>query len=169
MHTPRSFLFYTRLKDKVCPFFGTFRDHEWRYPSSISRIPPRKHKKNKVNKWRMWTTPHGLDKDPFVFAPKWILEMKMLLSMHLKTTSLFDFTIMAVSFQQVLQLPIMLSLFIGISLAVLVLTWLSTSTRRKGEIPGKLGIPFLGQTLAFLAATNSTKGCYDFVRLRRSR
>ncbi|XP_073286728.1 3beta,22alpha-dihydroxysteroid 3-dehydrogenase [Primulina huaijiensis] len=92
-----------------------------------------------------------------------------MLSMHLKTTSLFDFTIMFVSFQQELQLPTMLTLFIGISIAVLALTWLSTSTRRKGEIPGKLGIPFLGQTFAFLAATNSTKGCYDFVRLRRSR
>ncbi|KAH6810186.1 hypothetical protein C2S51_023948 [Perilla frutescens var. frutescens] len=38
------------------------------------------------------------------------------------------------------------------------------------EIPGKLGlIPFLGETISFLAATNSTKGCYDFVRQRRLR
>ncbi|KAL2520543.1 abscisic acid 8'-hydroxylase 1-like [Forsythia ovata] len=40
-------------------------------------------------------------------------------------------------------------------------------TRRKGFIPGRLGIPFLGETFSFLAATNSTKGCYDFVKQRR--
>ncbi|XP_062143536.1 abscisic acid 8'-hydroxylase 1-like [Alnus glutinosa] len=43
------------------------------------------------------------------------------------------------------------------------------STEKKGhEIPaGRLGLPFLGETFSFLSATNSTRGCYDFVRLRR--
>lgn len=35
------------------------------------------------------------------------------------------------------------------------------------EIPGSLGLPFVGETFSFLSATNSTRGCYDFVRLRR--
>ncbi|KAK3025016.1 hypothetical protein RJ639_044625, partial [Escallonia herrerae] len=37
----------------------------------------------------------------------------------------------------------------------------------KGGIAGRLGLPFVGETFSFLSATNSTKGCYDFVRLRR--
>lgn len=40
-------------------------------------------------------------------------------------------------------------------------------THEKGGIPGRLGLPFLGETFSFLSATNSTRGCYDFVRLRR--
>ncbi|KAL3527135.1 hypothetical protein ACH5RR_011791 [Cinchona calisaya] len=42
------------------------------------------------------------------------------------------------------------------------------TTGEKSGIPGRLGIPYLGETLSFLLATNSYKGCYDFVRLRRS-
>ncbi|XP_065847488.1 abscisic acid 8'-hydroxylase 1-like [Euphorbia lathyris] len=36
-------------------------------------------------------------------------------------------------------------------------------------IPGGHGLPFVGETFSFLSATNSTRGCYDFVRLRRKR
>lgn len=46
------------------------------------------------------------------------------------------------------------------------------STRAKDSkscVPGNLGIPFVGETFALLSATNSVKGCYDFVRLRRER
>ncbi|XVF59672.1 hypothetical protein PTKIN_Ptkin07bG0294500 [Pterospermum kingtungense] len=46
--------------------------------------------------------------------------------------------------------------------------WRWTSTD-KASIPGRLGLPFLGETFSFLSASNSTRGCYDFVRLRRSR
>ena len=40
-------------------------------------------------------------------------------------------------------------------------------TSEKSDIPGRLGLPYLGETISFLSATNSTRGCYDFVRLRR--
>ncbi|WVZ24268.1 hypothetical protein V8G54_002812 [Vigna mungo] len=45
--------------------------------------------------------------------------------------------------------------------------WKRATTNHREEIPGRLGLPFIGETLAFLSATNSTRGCYDFVRLRR--
>ncbi|KDP44569.1 hypothetical protein JCGZ_22151 [Jatropha curcas] len=35
------------------------------------------------------------------------------------------------------------------------------------QIPGRLGLPFIGETFSFLSASNSNKGCYEFVRLRR--
>ncbi|KAM7516214.1 hypothetical protein LguiA_005797 [Lonicera macranthoides] len=40
-------------------------------------------------------------------------------------------------------------------------------TSVKSSVPGRLGLPFVGETFSFLSATSSTKGCYDFVRLRR--
>nr|KYP43762.1 Cytochrome P450 716B1 family [Cajanus cajan] len=44
--------------------------------------------------------------------------------------------------------------------------WKRATNNREG-IPGRLGLPFIGETFSFLSATNSTRGCYDFVRLRR--
>ncbi|KAK4394331.1 Taxoid 7-beta-hydroxylase [Sesamum angolense] len=62
-----------------------------------------------------------------------------------------------------LQLPVVIA--VGL---VMILQW-CLKGRKGSEIPGKLGLPFLGETFAFLAAVNSTRGCYDFVRLRRLR
>ncbi|XP_024032892.1 abscisic acid 8'-hydroxylase 1-like [Morus notabilis] len=45
--------------------------------------------------------------------------------------------------------------------------WRRTNTERAHHVPGRLGLPFLGETISFLSATNSTRGCYDFVKLRR--
>ncbi|KAF5736009.1 abscisic acid 8'-hydroxylase 3-like [Tripterygium wilfordii] len=39
--------------------------------------------------------------------------------------------------------------------------------RRDISIPGQLGLPFFGEIFSFLSASNSTKGTYEFVRLRR--
>ncbi|KAK6125675.1 hypothetical protein DH2020_040581 [Rehmannia glutinosa] len=47
---------------------------------------------------------------------------------------------------------------IAIVVAVLFRWYLKGAERRKGDIPGKLGFPFLGETFSFLSATNSTKG-----------
>ncbi|KAI4331413.1 hypothetical protein MLD38_029603 [Melastoma candidum] len=38
---------------------------------------------------------------------------------------------------------------------------------QQDRIPGNLGLPFIGETFSFLSATNSTRGCYDFVTPRR--
>lgn len=45
--------------------------------------------------------------------------------------------------------------------------WRRNSSTDNADIPGRLGLPLLGETFSFLSATNSTRGCYDFVRLRR--
>ncbi|XP_044469996.1 abscisic acid 8'-hydroxylase 1-like isoform X2 [Mangifera indica] len=47
--------------------------------------------------------------------------------------------------------------------------WRRATRTEKSYIPGRLGFPFIGETFPFFSATNSTKGCYDFVRLRRLR
>lgn len=54
---------------------------------------------------------------------------------------------------------------VGITLFVST-AWRNVFTE-KGGFFGRLGLPFLGKTISFLSATNSTRGCYDFVRLRR--
>lgn len=38
-----------------------------------------------------------------------------------------------------------------------------------GIPPGSGGLPFVGETLQFMAAINSSKGVYEFVRVRRLR
>ncbi|XP_052197525.1 abscisic acid 8'-hydroxylase 3-like [Diospyros lotus] len=57
------------------------------------------------------------------------------------------------------------------AIAIAVTLALSKALRRETSsnkvIPGWRGLPFLDETLSFLAATYSTKGCYDFVRQRR--
>ncbi|XVE56085.1 hypothetical protein DITRI_Ditri03aG0208900 [Diplodiscus trichospermus] len=40
---------------------------------------------------------------------------------------------------------------------------------RAGIPPGSLGLPFIGETIQFMAAINSDKGFYDFVRVRSLR
>lgn len=37
-----------------------------------------------------------------------------------------------------------------------------------GAPPGSCGLPFIGETLAFVMANNSSKGFYDFVQKRRN-
>ncbi|XP_049357406.1 abscisic acid 8'-hydroxylase 3-like [Solanum verrucosum] len=57
-----------------------------------------------------------------------------------------------------------------VSILVISITALYLSKGAKNAkncIPGSLGIPFVGETFALLSATNSVKGCYEFVRLRR--
>lgn len=62
-------------------------------------------------------------------------------------------------------------LLVSILVTSVTVLYLSKVSRRakdaKSCIPGSLGIPFIGETFALLSATNSVKGCYEFVRLRR--
>lgn len=62
-------------------------------------------------------------------------------------------------------------LLVSILVISITVFYLSKVSRRakdaKSCIPGSLGLPFVGETFALLSATNSVKGCYDFVRLRR--
>ncbi|KAK1588263.1 hypothetical protein Q3G72_021452 [Acer saccharum] len=61
---------------------------------------------------------------------------------------------------------IMLALFSLTVTIFLQKVWRRLASNRS-EIPGQLGLPFLGETFSIVSATNSTKGCYNFVRLRR--
>jgi cytochrome P450 len=58
---------------------------------------------------------------------------------------------------------------VGVTFLVWKFGWTKIAISGGGLIPGRLGLPFFGETFSFLSATNSTKGCYDFVRLRRLR
>ncbi|KAI3717119.1 hypothetical protein L1987_68499 [Smallanthus sonchifolius] len=56
----------------------------------------------------------------------------------------------------------------AVLLSGLVTSFLTKKLKKSSDvIPGRLGLPLVGETFSFLSATNSTKGCYDFVRLRR--
>ncbi|KAL7608147.1 hypothetical protein Lser_V15G12417 [Lactuca serriola] len=58
----------------------------------------------------------------------------------------------------------------AVLLSGLVTSFVTKKLRKSTEaIPGRLGLPLVGETFSFLSAINSTKGCYDFVRLRRLR
>ncbi|KAL6273984.1 hypothetical protein ACE6H2_024676 [Prunus campanulata] len=60
---------------------------------------------------------------------------------------------------------------IGLTFLVSKIAWrsldMTTTSSRGGGIPGRLGLPFVGETVSLLSATSSIKGCYEFVRLRR--
>ncbi|XP_055804498.1 3beta,22alpha-dihydroxysteroid 3-dehydrogenase-like [Solanum dulcamara] len=62
-------------------------------------------------------------------------------------------------------------LLVSILVVSVTVLYLSKVSRRAKDanncIPGSLGIPLVGETFALLSATNSVKGCYEFVRLRR--
>ncbi|MFS8016540.1 putative cytochrome P450 [Helianthus anomalus] len=61
-------------------------------------------------------------------------------------------------------------MILAILLSGLVTSFLTKKLRKSSDaIPGRLGLPLVGETLSFLSATNSAKGCYDFVRLRRQK
>lgn len=62
---------------------------------------------------------------------------------------------------------IILVLFLSIGLTYLASRAWKRATNNREDIPGRLGLPFIGETFSLLSATNSTRGCYDFVRLRR--
>ncbi|KAK2357421.1 cytochrome P450, family 722, subfamily A, polypeptide [Trifolium repens] len=58
-------------------------------------------------------------------------------------------------------------LFLSIGLTYIASRAWKRATTNREDIPGQLGLPLIGETFSFLSATNSTRGCYDFVRLRR--
>jgi hypothetical protein len=62
---------------------------------------------------------------------------------------------------------IILVLFLSIGLTYLASRAWKRATNNREDIPGRLGLPLIGETFSLLSATNSTRGCYDFVRLRR--
>ncbi|OMO56988.1 Cytochrome P450 [Corchorus capsularis] len=57
-------------------------------------------------------------------------------------------------------------LAIGIT-SLLWKTW--DSSDHEDGIPGRLGLPFMGESFSFFSAVNSTNGVYDFVEKRRKR
>ncbi|KAK2657139.1 hypothetical protein Ddye_010191 [Dipteronia dyeriana] len=61
---------------------------------------------------------------------------------------------------------IMLAIFSLTVTIFLQKVWRRLASNRS-NIPGQLGLPFLGETFSIVSATNSVKGCYNFVKLRR--
>ncbi|CAK9141289.1 unnamed protein product [Ilex paraguariensis] len=62
---------------------------------------------------------------------------------------------------------IILAAVLSIGVTFFLSKLLRRGSDRTDGIPGRLGLPVVGETFSFLAANNSTKGCYDFVKLRR--
>ncbi|CAH1434766.1 unnamed protein product [Lactuca virosa] len=57
---------------------------------------------------------------------------------------------------------------LAVLLSCVVLSFLTNKKRKSVDtIPGRLGLPLIGETLSLLSAANSSKGCYEFVRIRR--
>ncbi|XWS33795.1 hypothetical protein CRYUN_Cryun22dG0113400 [Craigia yunnanensis] len=83
-------------------------------------------------------------------------------SLKISSPSMENFVFLAQNHYDIIIVAV---LSIGITI-FLSKAWRGTASDKAG-IPGRLGLPFLGETLSFLSATNSTRGCYDFVRLRR--
>ncbi|KVI02834.1 cytochrome P450 [Cynara cardunculus var. scolymus] len=58
-------------------------------------------------------------------------------------------------------------IILAVLLSGLITRLLTTKLRKSSDaIPGRLGLPLVGETFSFLSATNSDKGCYDFVRAK---
>ncbi|KAM5572786.1 cytochrome P450 716B1 [Rosa sericea] len=81
----------------------------------------------------------------------------------LSAISALEFLFLVKKYYDVLIVALLFS--IGVAFFVSKLAWRKVTSR--GHIPGRLGLPFIGETISFLSAMNSTRGCYDFVRLRR--
>ncbi|XP_060199720.1 abscisic acid 8'-hydroxylase 4 [Lycium barbarum] len=57
--------------------------------------------------------------------------------------------------------------FLGLQYLLLHILW-HTTRKTPAKIPaGNWGIPFVGETIHFMAAINSNKGFYDFIKIRR--
>ncbi|XP_024174111.1 cytochrome P450 716B1 [Rosa chinensis] len=82
----------------------------------------------------------------------------------LSAISRAEFLFLVKKYYDVLIVALLFS--IGVAFFVSKLAWRKVTSSR-GHIPGRLGLPFIGETISFLSAMNSTRGCYDFVRRRR--
>ncbi|XP_050228110.1 abscisic acid 8'-hydroxylase 4 [Mercurialis annua] len=63
----------------------------------------------------------------------------------------------------------LLVLVSALSTILLKILWHPCHESTPNIPPGSRGLPFIGETLQFMAAINSSKGFYDFVRIRRLR
>ncbi|XP_077221492.1 cytochrome P450, family 722, subfamily A, polypeptide 1 [Tasmannia lanceolata] len=65
--------------------------------------------------------------------------------------------------------PLIPLLLVGFLIRKIVKTFSKVRESTAGDPPGSSGFPLIGETLSFLAANNSSRGFYDFVRIRRIR